>query len=342
MTYQMNHKNIIREFDFFPPFAWQYWHQRVFDEDGRNGLPLIIALHGGGQDPGQFQLDWPFPALANSPDEDNWQDRCLVLYPYGNSYFSLNGVPVRGWNPGFTGEYMPPHSDVGFIRAAITEVEKMMQRDLRKLGVNRPAIDRDRCFVFGYSMGGMMAYKLAHEVADYFAALWVMSGAYGGRSHEGLTSTVLNNPRGSSSVSLFAHHGDVDTVVPPGARTVASGRVQPTDPDFYAAFGVPGAAALDYKPSFRTLAAAVDTFTLYNNCEQQPFEINRPPADGAADINGTDEGVKVAFRQPGGAVNPEVIVHRDPHMGHTDFLANRYYQAGDVWDFFKEHPRVSI
>jgi hypothetical protein len=45
MPYQLVHNGVVREFEFYPPVGWHYWHERVFTEDGRNGLPLVIALH---------------------------------------------------------------------------------------------------------------------------------------------------------------------------------------------------------------------------------------------------------------------------------------------------------
>ena len=105
--------------------------------------------------------------------------------------------PLRGWNTGFAGESIPVPDDVAFIEDAVRLVENLLKKELRELGINRSPIDPNRRFVFGYSMGGMMAYKLAHELPNRFAALWVMSGAIGGRAHEGTTRTVTNGPQGT-------------------------------------------------------------------------------------------------------------------------------------------------
>ena len=48
------------------------------------------------------------------------------------------------------------------------------------------------------------------------------------------------------------------------------------------------------------------------------------------------------WRQDTNAANPEVVAYRDPNMDHTNFVPNRYFTWGDVWDFFKAHPRVDI
>jgi poly(3-hydroxybutyrate) depolymerase len=353
MAYQLVHNGVVREFEFHAPFAWQYWHERVFTEAGHNGLPLVIALHGGGQDPQEFANSWNFFSLINTPDEANWQDRFFVLYPYGfdsNTLLGAIGVK-RSWNTGFSGEYLPVQGDASFIRAAIAAVEEMLQSKLDQLGITRPPIDPDRRFVFGYSAGGMMAYKLAHETPEYLAAMWVMAGAYGGRSHEGLTTTVTNDPQGRSSLSLFAHHGESDTVVPPGPQNNPTGRVQPATVlppplppiDLYVAAGIPVADVPVQNGSFRHLAAAIEEFRRYNDCETVPVASESGP--GRPDINGGVNSRQYVFRQPSGAVNPEVTVYRDDLLAHTNYFdvgKTRYFSVADVWRWFKDHPRIPL
>lgn len=120
MAYHIVHKGVVREFDFYAPFAWTYWHERAFAEDGRMGLPLVVAMHGEGQD------------QETISDETNWQDRFFVLYPYG---------------------FDSSQNDVSFIRAAISAVENMLTIKLAQIGVTRPPIDHDRRFIFGYYSG---------------------------------------------------------------------------------------------------------------------------------------------------------------------------------------------
>ena len=352
MAYQIVHKGVVREFDFHAPFAWHYWHERAFTEDGRAGLPLVIALHGGGQDLQEFMQTWPFYSLINISDENNWQDRFFVLYPYGfdsNTAFGALNVK-RSWNVGFAGEYLPAQNDVSFIRAAIAAVEDILRHKLGQLGITRPAIDPDRIFVFGYSAGGMMAYKLAHEIPDYFGALWVMAGAYGGRAHEGLTPTVTNDPQGHSSVSLFAHHGEDDTVVPPGDRQNPSGRDQPDTEfeisgsvfDVYALAGIPSLEVSNHNNSYRTLAAAIEEFRHYNDCEPEAVAAESGP--NQPDVNGGTDARQYVFRQASGALNPEVTVYRDGQMKHGGYseVANKYVTVERVWNWFKDHPRIPL
>jgi poly(3-hydroxybutyrate) depolymerase len=345
MPYQLVHKGVVREFNLHIPWAWEYWHQRVFDEDGREGLPLVIALHGGLQDPEEFATNWDFPSLSNPNDPNNWEDRFVVIYPFGFPSTQVLTVPGRSWNTGFAGEYPVVQSDVSFIGHAIAAVEQMLQRQLDELGVTRPPIDADRRFIFGYSAGGMMAYRLARKVPDTFAALWVMSGAIGGRAHELLTSTITNFPQGSSSASLFAHHGELDVIVPPGPIGDVTGREYPMPAiDLYAATGMPIGDRPVYKGTVRHLAAAVEAYRAYNDCERNPtVTLNN------VNINGNLTSKRYEFRQASGASNPEVIAYVDPDLDHTNYPKEpvpagqvRYFGVREIWDFFKGHPRIPI
>jgi hypothetical protein len=54
MPYSLMSNGVMREFDFYAPPGWEYWVGKAW-EQRRIGLPLIIALHGGGADPLKFQ-----------------------------------------------------------------------------------------------------------------------------------------------------------------------------------------------------------------------------------------------------------------------------------------------
>ena len=345
MAHQIVRKNTVREFEFFPPLAWPYWLERTYEESGRRGLPLIVALHGGGQDPAGFAENWPFPELFSGPDEDNWEDRCIVLRPFGFAYFPLLGRPLRGWNPGFGGGFLRAQNDVAFVESMIAEAERMLNREMRQLGIPGPAIDPNRRFLFGYSAGGMMAYRLVNKMPDNWAALWVQSSAHGGRSYDGLTARVTNRPRGRHGVSLFAHHGELDTVVPPGPQGDPVGlAVSEVSADLNEIAGLTTAEARQYATSYRHLAAAVRDYRTHNNCDPEPFEYLSPPTTGTVGIAGPDMASRATWRQDGDTPNPEVVVHRDPDMDHTNFHDddNAYFTAEDVWTFFKDHPRVRL
>jgi len=340
MAFQLIQDDVVREFRLYAPIGWPYWVAKAAAEGGRNGLPLVVALHGGGQDPEQFSDDWPFHTLINPTSSTNWEDRFFVLYPHGFATTMLADQPLRGWNTGFAGESIPVPNDVAFISKAVRTVENLLQRELQEIGLNKAPIDVDRRFLFGYSMGGMMAYKLAHELPDQFAALWVMSSAIGGRAHDGRTPTVTNDAQGTHKLSLFAHHGDQDVVVPPGPGLDPTGtQINSIAHALYQAAGMPTTNADDYVGSVRNLNAAIEIYKLHNDCEPTAFSSSTTEAD----IGGGTGSQQYVFRQAGGAPNPEVIVYRDPVLEHTGLTATgapRYFDQADVWEFFKSHPRV--
>jgi hypothetical protein len=74
---------------------------------------------------------------------------------------------------------------------------------------------------------------------------------------EGYSETVTNTPQGRSSVSLFAHHGELDDVVLPGAQNDTSGREIGTHvSDLYALSGMAAAEIPLRKTSLKHLASA--------------------------------------------------------------------------------------
>jgi poly(3-hydroxybutyrate) depolymerase len=99
MPYTLLHDGVIREFDFYAPTGWEHWVGKAW-EKGRTGLPLVVALHGGGQDPLDFQEKWFFPRLWNLELDDDGnpgepvpvfgnrvlENQFFVLYPYGTGW----------------------------------------------------------------------------------------------------------------------------------------------------------------------------------------------------------------------------------------------------------------
>ena len=54
MPYTLVHQGVIRDFDFYAPPGWQHWVGKAW-ERGRIGLPLVVVVHAGAQDPLGFQ-----------------------------------------------------------------------------------------------------------------------------------------------------------------------------------------------------------------------------------------------------------------------------------------------
>jgi hypothetical protein len=278
---------------------------------------------------------WPFLdiSLQEAGTTVDVEDRFVTVVPYGSTYFDAGGRPIRGWNAGYF-EGIDQASDVLFLQAVVLEVQTWMNNRLAAIGSPRRAIDPDRKFLFGYSNGGMMAYKLASADPNW-RALWVQSASHGGKLANGFTSMVNNLPAGTGPVSLFAHHGDDDDSVRPGPIGQSTGATPSiTVRDALLDNGVDLAWANDLTRADRTLQGAADAFIAHNGLVSTAwsYTTNNP------DVFNNNLSARAEFRNAAGDPSPSVTVYRDPSMTHTNFTApanNRYFDATDVWDWFK-------
>ena len=146
--------------------------------DGKTPLPLVIALHQFGGDAASFANATGF---NNEADAEGF----FVVYPQG-----LNG----SWN---AGTCCRPSSqqifdDADFIKTVLVKLES----DL--------AVNDSRVYVAGESNGGMLAYRLACDFPQDFAAIAAVSA----------TSVVTESCNATSPVSVMAVHGTADTDIP--------------------------------------------------------------------------------------------------------------------------------
>jgi len=151
--------------------------------------PLVISLHGMNQDAAYQKSTTKWELVADTA-------QFVVVYPNGlNKSWDISGS-----------------TDLNFISAIIDEM------------YNRYSIDKKRVYLTGFSMGGMMTYHAANNIADKIAAFGPVSG---------YMSTVFKSSR---PIPLIHTHGTSDNVVPyadgnsgstgahfPGATAIASG-----------------------------------------------------------------------------------------------------------------------
>lgn len=135
----------------------------------KENRPLLLSLHGLNQDIyyQQNQTKWETYADSNN---------FVLVYPAGiNNSWDLYGT-----------------SDTDFILAIIDEMFK------------RYGIDRDRVYLSGFSMGGMMTYHAMNIIADKIAAFAPVSGY------------LMGGPNTNSTrpVPIIHTHGSDDNVVP--------------------------------------------------------------------------------------------------------------------------------
>jgi polyhydroxybutyrate depolymerase len=146
--------------------------------DGKTPLPLVIALHAFGGDAASFEN---FIGFSKEADVEGF----FVVYPQG-----LNG----SWNAGIC---CRPSSqqifdDAGFIQTVLVKLKSDV------------AVNDSRVYVVGESNGGMLAYRLACNFPEDFAAIAAVSA----------TSVVTECCNATSPVSVMAVHGTADQDIP--------------------------------------------------------------------------------------------------------------------------------
>jgi poly(hydroxyalkanoate) depolymerase family esterase len=181
---------------------------KLFIPGGRAGpsMPLIVMLHGGGQDADDFALETGMNQLAE-------QHKCFVLYPQQSA--GANWSMCWNW---FDDTHHHRGQGEPALIAALT----------RKVIAEHP-IERNRIFVAGLSAGGAMAIILGRTYPDLFAAVGSHSGlAYGSATDcygaiqamkEGIDARDLPSQPAGVSVPVIVFHGDSDFTVHPRNST---------------------------------------------------------------------------------------------------------------------------
>lgn len=150
--------------------------------------PLVILIHCSTDTPEGIAARSGFDRLAASE----------------GFYLAMPEVagPKRGWtaHPAIFGKTKPPSDDIGYFRALVERL------------VDAYPIDPKRIYVVGHLSGGMMAYRLAAEMADVFAGVGVVNATIGVEATTtGLKSRV---PHPSRPMPVVAFHGWSNDVLP--------------------------------------------------------------------------------------------------------------------------------
>ena len=163
-------------------------------------LPLIVMLHGCGQDADDFASGTGMNALAE-------HEGCLVAYPEQSS--SANSS--RCWNWFETGHHERGQGEPALI-AGVT----------RKI-MTEYNVDTARVSVAGLSSGGAMAVIMGRTYPDLYTAVGCHSGLAHGSAkdrygamlamREGATDGALARHQGGASVPIIVFHGDQDSTV---------------------------------------------------------------------------------------------------------------------------------
>lgn len=177
-------------------------HYKLYVPSGYCGapLPLVVMLHGCGQDADDF-------ALGTGMNEAAEAAQCLVLYPEQSSQVSWN----RCWN-----WYDQAHHERN-------EGEPALIAGLTQSIADEYAVDRACIAIAGLSSGGAMAVILGRTYPDLFKAV----GCHSGLPHRSATSSAsalsamrdgcdLSTAKQTippASVPIIVFHGDSDSTV---------------------------------------------------------------------------------------------------------------------------------
>jgi polyhydroxybutyrate depolymerase len=147
-------------------------------------VPLLVALHGGVGWGTQFEKNSGFDGVAEA-------NSFIVVYPDGIGAAGTDAV--RTWNGGVCCGPAAKENvdDVAFLAAMIDGLE------------GQYPIDTHRIYAAGHSNGGIMAYRLACELADKIVAIGVQS-----------SSLELGPCNPAQPVSVLHIHGTADRNVP--------------------------------------------------------------------------------------------------------------------------------
>lgn len=137
-------------------------------EDLPYSAPLVISLHGMNQDANYQRSQAKWESVADTA-------KFVVVYP--------NGIN-RGWD-------ISGMTDINFIEAIIDTMYA------------RHHINRNRVYLSGFSMGGMMTYHAMAKLGDKIAAFGPVSGI----------PVDYRNPSGTRPVPIIHTHGTADDVV---------------------------------------------------------------------------------------------------------------------------------
>lgn len=269
---------------------------------GDKPVPLVMIFHGGLGNASNVTTTSGMNATA---DEHGF----IAVYPDGTGALRTRRLT---WNVlfGFGYALRKNVDDTGFIRALVLELER------------KYSIDGRRVYATGISNGGMLAYRVASDLSDVFAAVAPMEGAIGARRSPDTPTIVFPAP--ASPVSVIIFHGKQDRNVPyDGGKGL-------------------GPANAIYVP----VRQAVDSWVAWDGCGP------------ATPVTTSTDGNIAVNRYTGGKGGTEVRLVTIMNGGHTWPKGNDFPlgagkgdegearpgpQTGSgnelMWQFFSEHPK---
>ena len=143
-----NAQDYIGSFEFD---GYERQYEVYLPQDFQANMPLIVSIHGGSETVPWYKA---YTAMHEVADTLGY----VIVYPEGIG---------KSWNSGLIepGEYFPDTDDVGFISTLIDTIKTKWD------------IDLSRVYCCGFSLGGMMSFRLAGEIGHRLAAIASVSGS---------------------------------------------------------------------------------------------------------------------------------------------------------------------
>lgn len=277
----------LKKSEVFEKINRTYLVRLPSDYDGIEPVPLVFVLHGAG---GNAEILMRVSGMNEVADKEGF----VVVYPNGTGMFSDF---LLSWNVGGCCNYISTANvnDVGFINFLIDKLSGEYN------------IDTKRIYIAGMSNGGMMAYKLACELADKIAAIGPVSA-----------SMFLDECNPSEPVSVVVFHDIVDEIIP-----------------FF------GGESSDFLIKFFNLKHKSVLESVYfwadsNNCHKQLEEVMSHIVYRNL-FSDCDNGTEVLFYASGAGG------HSWPGGEKTWLLGDEPLEGVSasriIWDFFAAHPK---
>lgn len=140
--------------------------------DGKANLPLVMFLHGAGNDESSY-LDQNNKQMVNLAQQHGY----LLVSPLG--YQGAYGTFLR--LPAVFGQPAEAAKKIAAITAETESTNELSEKDVinvLELVLNEFPIDRAAMFLTGHSMGSGGTWYIGGKYADYWAALAPMSGPF--------------------------------------------------------------------------------------------------------------------------------------------------------------------
>jgi polyhydroxybutyrate depolymerase len=255
--------------------------------DAKKPAPLVMVLHGYGVG---GMLQNMFFNLASIADEKGF----FLVAPDG----TFDSTGKRFWNaaPECCDFDKTGVDDFAYLTGLLAEIEQHY------------AIDKKRIYLLGHSNGGVMAFRLACDAADKFAAVVDLAGPFLGDA---------SRCKPSSPVAVRYMAGTADTVVPyDGGPLDAS--VNPK------ATGIMVPSALQ----------TAEAWAGYDGCGTTP-DTSGAPLDIDKNVDGAETTVS---RYTGCRAPADVELWTIKGAGHVP--GNLTLDLPRLtWDFFAAHPK---